>query len=63
MGALVIALAQGFRSAVRFAETQRTERIETGDLLLRELNHRVRNNLQMVAGLLEMQRRTAGDRG
>jgi two-component sensor histidine kinase len=58
---LVIALAQGFRSAARVAETQRTERIETSDLLLRELNHRVRNNLQMVAGLLEMQRRTAAE--
>lgn len=60
-GLLVVALAQGFRTAARTAQTEGTEKIEARDLLLRELNHRVKNNLQMVAGLLEMQRRTAAE--
>lgn len=34
---------------------------ETRELLFRELQHRVSNNLQVVAGLLSLQRRNVGD--
>ena len=58
-GALVVAVAEGFRSASRRAQAERAAKIESRDLMLRELNHRTKNNFQMVAGLLEMERRAA----
>jgi two-component sensor histidine kinase len=58
-GLLVVMVAQGFRTASQRAERERSEKLEARDLLLRELDHRMKNNFQMVAGLLDMQRRTA----
>ncbi|MDP3853076.1 sensor histidine kinase [Phenylobacterium sp.] len=60
---LVIGLAQLFRRAASADGDERTAKLEVRDLLLRELNHRVKNNFQMVAGLLDMQRRRAADPG
>lgn len=52
VGFSVIALAEAFRRAVRDALADR-------ETLLRELDHRVKNNFASIAGLLEMQiRRT-----
>lgn len=58
-GLLIVGLAHGFRRISEQAEQRRSATLESRDLLLRELNHRIKNNFQMVAGLLEMQRRTA----
>jgi len=58
-GVLVVMVAQGFRTASQRAERERADKLASRDLLLRELDHRIKNNFQMVAGLLEMQRRTA----
>ena len=62
-GLAVIAVAQAFRTSYRVAEAERAAKLEVRDLLLRELNHRVKNNFQMVASLLDMQRRRATDPG
>lgn len=58
-GLAVIAVAQAFRTSYRVAEAERAAKLEVRDLLLRELNHRVKNNFQMVESLLDMQRRRA----
>lgn len=58
---LVIALAEGFRKAAVSADASGAAELEVRDLLLRELNHRVKNNFQMVASLLDLQRRRAAD--
>lgn len=60
---LMIGLAQIFRGAASAVGHERAAKLEVRDLLLRELNHRVKNNFQMVASLLEMQRRRAADPG
>ena len=60
-GLSVIAVAQGFRTAYQAAEAERAAKLETRELLLKELNHRVKNNFQMVESLLGMQRRRAPD--
>ena len=60
-GLTVVAVAQAFRSAYAMAQEERAARLEVQELLLRELNHRVKNNFQMVESLLDMQRRRALD--
>lgn len=60
-GLLIILIAHAFRKVSEQAEKRRSATLERRDLMLRELNHRIKNNFQMVAGLLEMQRRTAAE--
>jgi two-component sensor histidine kinase len=60
-GLLIVLIAYGLRRTSERAEKQRSATLESRELLLRELNHRIKNNFQMVAGLLEMQRRTAAE--
>lgn len=61
-GALIaIVVAEGFRRAHERTRQERADRLSEHQLLLQELNHRVKNNFQMVASLLEMQRRRASD--
>jgi two-component sensor histidine kinase len=61
-GALVaIVVAEGFRRAHERTRRERATRLSEHQLLLQELNHRVKNNFQMVASLLEMQRHRAKD--
>jgi two-component sensor histidine kinase len=60
-GLTVLAVAQAFRTAYRSAGAERASKLELRDLLLRELNHRVKNNFQMVESLLDMQRRRAAE--
>ncbi|WP_312166889.1 sensor histidine kinase [Phenylobacterium sp.] len=62
-GLAVIAVAQAFRTSYRAAEAERAGKLEVRDLLLRELNHRVKNNFQMVESLLDMQRRRSASAG
>jgi two-component sensor histidine kinase len=58
---VVIAVAEGFRRAHDHTRRERAARLAEQQLLLSELNHRVKNNFQMVASLLEMQRRRSKD--
>ena len=53
---LVVFIAQVFRAS---PASPRPPSGPSRDLMLRELNHRVKNNFQMVAGLLDMHRRAA----
>lgn len=62
-GLAVVAVAQAFRTSFRAAEAERAAKLEVRDLLLRELNHRVKNNFQMVESLLDMQRRRTTSAG
>jgi two-component sensor histidine kinase len=58
---LTIVLAEIFRRAVRRASAERDREIATRDLMLSEFEHRVKNNFAIVGGMLDIQRRRAGD--
>jgi two-component sensor histidine kinase len=57
----MILLLEIFRSAIARANAERDRQIERGQLLLRELDHRVKNNFMSVSSLLELQRHRATD--
>jgi two-component sensor histidine kinase len=59
--ALTVALAEMFRRSVRRAADERDRQIAERDLFLEEFDHRVKNNFTLVASLLDMQRRRAGE--
>ncbi|RYY32327.1 MAG: DUF4118 domain-containing protein, partial [Sphingomonadales bacterium] len=59
--ALTVALAEMFRRAARRATAERDREVAERDLFLEEFDHRVKNNFTLVASLLDMQRRRAGD--
>lgn len=54
---IILVFAELFRRAVRRAAQERDGELRTHELLLRELDHRTKNNFAMVASMLEMQRR------
>jgi two-component sensor histidine kinase len=54
-GAIIIGLAELFRRAVRRAVRQR-------DLLMRELEHRVKNSFTSLAGVLQLQKAGSSDK-
>ena len=56
---VMVLVAQGFRAASHAASAERNAKLEERDLLLRELDHRMKNNFQLVAALLDLQRRRA----
>lgn len=58
--AITIALAEFFRRSVQRATRERDRQIAERDLFLEEFEHRVKNNFTLVASLLDMQRRRAG---
>lgn len=58
---VMIAIAELFRRAVRRAAAERDRQIAERDLFLEEFDHRVKNNFTLVASLLDMQRRRAGE--
>ncbi|WP_066798720.1 sensor histidine kinase [Sphingomonas soli] len=58
---LTVALAEMFRRAVRRAADERDREVAERDLFLEEFDHRVKNNFTLVASLLDMQRRRAGE--
>jgi len=59
--AALLSISELFRMAVRRAATERDRQIAERDLMLEEFDHRVKNNFALVASLLDMQRRRAGD--
>jgi two-component sensor histidine kinase len=58
---LIVVIAEIFRRSVRRATDERDQEIADRDLFLDEFDHRVKNNFAIVASLLDMQRRRAGD--
>jgi two-component sensor histidine kinase len=60
-GLVMIAAAQAFRSGARRDAEERQAKLAERDLMLRELEHRMKNNLQTVASLIQMQLRRAAD--
>ncbi|MDZ4689724.1 sensor histidine kinase [Terricaulis sp.] len=60
-GSLVIALSDVFRQAAQRAARARKAQVEEQDLLLREIDHRIKNNFMMVASLVDIQRRRSED--
>ncbi|MBI1250751.1 MAG: DUF4118 domain-containing protein [Alphaproteobacteria bacterium] len=53
----VVWLADIFRSAVRRAVAERDREIAARDMLMQEINHRMKNNFAIVASLLNLQSR------
>lgn len=60
-GLVIIAVAQMFRAGASRDVGARQAQLAERDLMLRELQHRMKNNFQTVASLLEMQIRRSGD--
>ncbi|MBN8808143.1 MAG: sensor histidine kinase [Sphingomonas sp.] len=58
---LTVILAETFRRAARRAMAERDREIAARDLMLSEFEHRVKNNFAIVGGMLDIQRRRAGD--
>ena len=54
---IVLAFAEVFRQAVRTAGAARDAELKQSALLLREIDHRTKNNFMIVASLLDLQRR------
>jgi two-component sensor histidine kinase len=57
----ILLVAELFRRAVVQASQERDRQIAERDLFLEEFDHRVKNNFMLVASLLDMQRRRAGE--
>jgi two-component sensor histidine kinase len=58
---LTVLLAETFRRAVHRATAERDREIADRDLMLSEFEHRVKNNFQIVASMLDIQRRRVSD--
>jgi two-component sensor histidine kinase len=59
---LTVAICEAFRRAAHLARIERDREIADRDLLLDEFDHRMKNNFQIVASILDIQRRrTSGD--
>jgi two-component sensor histidine kinase len=60
-GMAVVAAAQAFRARSRREVRERLSEVAERDLMLRELDHRMKNNFQTVASLLKLQLRRTAD--
>ncbi len=58
VGLIILFFAHLFRAAIDRATQERDQEMAAQRLLMRELQHRIKNNFSMVAGLLSIQRRT-----
>ena len=58
---VILIFAELFRRAVHRAVSERRAELEARDLLLREIDHRVKNNFAIVSGLIDIQRRRESD--
>ncbi|MET0546044.1 MAG: histidine kinase dimerization/phosphoacceptor domain -containing protein [Caulobacterales bacterium] len=54
---LILIFTELSRASVQRAAAERTQEIAARDLLLREIDHRMKNNFAIVASLLELQKR------
>lgn len=54
---ITVAIAELFRLSVRRATAERDRQIADRDLLLQEIDHRMKNNFAIVASILDIQRR------
>ncbi|MFN3433383.1 MAG: sensor histidine kinase [Sphingomonas sp.] len=54
---ITVAIAELFRRSVRRATCERDREIAERDLLLQEIDHRMKNNFAIVASILDIQRR------
>ena len=54
---VTVAIAELFRRAVRRATLERDREIDDRDLLLQEIDHRMKNNFAIVASILDIHRR------
>ncbi|MBT2188296.1 sensor histidine kinase [Sphingobium nicotianae] len=59
VGSMLLIFAEIFRRTVAGNADARDREIERGEIMLRELEHRTRNNFALVASLLDFQRRQA----
>lgn len=57
IGLIVLLIVETFRRAIEQASRSRDAELEHSAMLLREFEHRTRNNFALVASLLEFQRR------
>ena len=60
-GMAMVAAAQLFRAGTRREARERQTKLAERDLMLRELDHRMKNNFQTVASLLRLQLRRTDD--
>lgn len=60
-GLVVVALVQAFRASARREADEGGARLAERDLMVRELEHRMRNNFQTVTSLIELQLRRVTD--
>jgi len=58
---ITIFIAEMFRRTAYRATQERDRQIQDRDLFLAEFDHRMKNNFAIVAGLLDMQKRRAGN--
>jgi two-component sensor histidine kinase len=56
-GGLLIVFASAFRTSARKMSAERQRKVEERDLLLREFNHRVKNDFQTLSSVLQLQLR------
>jgi two-component sensor histidine kinase len=60
-GLVVVGVAQAFRAGARQEAQADAAKLAERELMLRELEHRTKNNFQTVASLIEMQLRRSSD--
>jgi two-component sensor histidine kinase len=60
-GMAVVAAAQAFRARTRSDARERASQLAESDLMLRELDHRMKNNFQTVASLIQLQLKRTAD--
>ena len=58
---VMVLIAELFRRTARHALVERDRQLAERDLFLEEFDHRVKNNFALVASLLDLQRRRAGE--
>jgi two-component sensor histidine kinase len=58
---IIIAISSAFRVSARRMAAERLRQIEERDLLLREFNHRIKNDFQIIGSIVQLQARRTVD--